>query len=210
MSIHPGCRTITRHPRPRKTAALGAWAPRSAQGPRRVRLLPCSSIEPPRSRHGSSRSVPIEFLSAPRFLPPRNSVSSCVSPSARPSARHGPELDGEWMGSGWGLIGDSDPSGSTPRTEEVSAIHWFAASRSPKGDGSLATGDRLELPSGGSAAPRPTISGREPDERADGPEPGHLIEEARSEETEGRRALRRRAGRDRSTTWTPWTTAKGC
>src|SRR6266511_1651639 len=57
------------------------------------------------------------------------------------------------MGSGWGLIGDSDPSGSTPRTEEVSAIHWFAASRSPKGDGSLATGDRLELPSGGSAAP---------------------------------------------------------
>jgi hypothetical protein len=36
------------------------------------------------------------------------------------------------MGSEWGVIGNSDPSGSTPRTEEVSAIHWFAASRSPK------------------------------------------------------------------------------
>lgn len=52
------------------------------------------------------------------------------------------------MGSQWGPIGDSDPAGSTARTAEVSANHWFAASRIFDGDGNLATGGRLGQTSG--------------------------------------------------------------
>jgi hypothetical protein len=104
----------------------------------------------------------------------------------------GPGTRGNPMGCDWGLIGDSEPSGSTAKTEEVSAIHWFAAS-GPKGDGKFATGGRLGLTSEDPRRYWRDSPRRGRTSEADGPEPGHLIEEARSEETGGR-ALRRRGG----------------
>jgi hypothetical protein len=100
------------------------------------------------------------------------------------------------MGSGWGLNGNSDPSGSTPRTEEVSAIHWFAASGSPRRrqrrHRRLARAAQREVRGTTGAM----VNDREPDERADGPEPGHLMKEASSEETEGQASARTASGRD--------------
>lgn len=104
------------------------------------------------------------------------------------------------MGSERGLIGNSDPSGSTPRTEEVSAIHWFATSGSPTGDGRFATATARAPQRKGPRHHRRHGEGHEPDERAHGPEPGHLMTEARSEETEGRASARTASERDRSAT----------
>ena len=67
-----------------------------------------------------------------------------------------------------------------------------------RGDGNLATGGRLGQTSGDPRQGRRDGHGPEPDERSGSPEPGHLIEEARSEEAEAGRALRRRADRTRA------------
>ena len=100
------------------------------------------------------------------FSPPR--IPSFFAAGPRPGT------GGNSMGSGWGLIGNSDPSGSTPRTEEVSAIHWFAASRSPKARAGLPPATGSGSPAEGPRHHRRHGEGREPDERAHGPEPGHL------------------------------------
>jgi hypothetical protein len=65
-----------------------------------------------------------------------------------------------------------------------------------------ATGDRLGLTSG-QWHHRRDGEEREPDERADGPEPGHLMTEERSEETEGRASARAARERDPETPGEP-------
>jgi hypothetical protein len=104
------------------------------------------------------------------------------------------------MGSERGLIGDSDPSGSVPRTEEVSAIHWFAASRPTGATAGSPPATGSGSPAEGPRHRRHHVERREPDERAHGPELGHLMREARLEETEGRASARTASGRDPSAT----------
>jgi ribosomal protein S18 acetylase RimI-like enzyme len=91
-----------------------------------------------------------------------------------------------------GRIGDFHPSGSA-RQQQTSRRSTGSPREGPEGDSRLAGGGRLGQTSGDPrrhpAQRSKTRAGRS---EADGPEPGHLIAEARSEETEAGRALGRR------------------
>jgi hypothetical protein len=93
------------------------------------------------------------------------------------------------MGSEWGLR----PLTIGSTTAEVSAIHWFAASRL-RGHGKLAIGGRLGQSSGDLRRHRRDGPYREPGERTDGPEPGHLM--ARHARRHGRPDERSDGGAD--------------
>src|SRR6266511_1151051 len=96
------------------------------------------------------------------------------------------------MRSEWGLIGNSHPSGSASRKAEVSAIHWFAASRLRRRRHGFAGGGRFGSPSGGPRPPARRSKTRAERARQTAPNPG-ASEEGEPEEKEAGRALRRRA-----------------
>jgi len=101
--------------------------------------------------------------------------------------------DGDSMGSQWGLR----PFRIGSTTAEVSAIHWFAASRLRR-RGHFATGDRLGLTSGDPRQHRRDGLRRDPEERPESPRTRAPHGEARSEKTGGRASARTASDRDRS------------
>jgi hypothetical protein len=93
------------------------------------------------------------------------------------------------MGSEWGL--GRLRIGST--TADVSAIHWFAASRLRRARAVSPPGGRLGPTSGDPRQHRRDRPRRELDGRADGPEPGHLMARSARRRREAGRALGPRA-----------------
>jgi hypothetical protein len=65
-------------------------------------------------------------------------------------------------------------------TADVKAIHRLAASRPPRANGSLATGRQLGNRAEIRGKAGATVRDASRTSDRDGPEPGHLIEEARS------------------------------
>ena len=98
------------------------------------------------------------------------------------------EPDGERLGTEWGL----GPLTIEQTTEDMTAIHRLAASRLRR---ATATSPPAAGPGTGrrSAGRRRTVREASRTSDQDGPEPGHLMTEARSERTEAGGALRRRA-----------------
>jgi hypothetical protein len=92
------------------------------------------------------------------------------------------------MGSEWGL----GPLRIGWTTADISAIHWFAASRLRRRRQSRHS-SRLGLTTGDARQHRRDRPRREPDGRTDGPEPGHLMARSARRRRKAGRMLRRRA-----------------
>jgi hypothetical protein len=112
---------------------------------------------------------------------------------SRPSTKSAsPSLQAR-EGTRWGVNGDSDSSGSA-RQQQTSWRSTGSPRAGSEGEGSLATRRSARAderrPAATPARDRPR---REPDERADGPEPGHLMARSARRRREAGRALGRRA-----------------
>jgi hypothetical protein len=97
-----------------------------------------------------------------------------------------------------GLNGDRAPLKIDPTTADATAIHRLAASRPRRATATFATGGRFGHRRRSVGRPAPRSMTRAERAIRNGPEPGHLIEEARSERTEAGASARTASERDRS------------
>ena len=191
---------IASHPEFRPARARPGSSPRDggeATAPYpRLRSLPL--VPPALATASSLPSRPAGPNDPPRAPIPTQLPSELpglhvFSPSTEMASRWAHAREGGSMGSEWGLR----PLRVGSTTAEVSAIHWFAASRlrrrrHPRHRRLARASQRRSA-----ATPGTTVkdASRTSDETA--PNPGTSCE-ARSEKTEGRRAHGRRVKRDRS------------
>jgi hypothetical protein len=144
----------------------------------------------------------------PEATVPTGSPSVCRdSAFSRPSTEGGLAMLQARAATRWGVNGDSDPSRSA-RQQKKSRRSTGSTRAGSEDDGTLATGGRLRLTSGDPRRHRCDGQDAGRTRRTDGSEPGHLIEEARSEETGGRASARTACGRDRKRSWRPWMSAR--
>jgi hypothetical protein len=110
------------------------------------------------------------------------------------------------MGSEWGL----GPLKIGRTTAEVSAIHWLAASRLRRRRPLLPPAVGSGFPAEICGSTGAMVPHREPDERTDSPEPGHLMARRARRRREAGRALGRRAIGTAAPGEPPRTTASEC
>ena len=183
---------------------LSRGAERRSLSPRSLPLSP-TWRQPPRCL-----LVPPVRMIRPRASVPTRSPSGLpglhvFSPSTKAAS---PWLQAR-RGTRWGVIGDSDPSGSA-RQLKKSRRSTGSPRAGSEGDGKLATGGRLGQTSRDPRRHRRDRQRRELDERTDGPEPGHLMARRARRRREAGRALGWRADRTARSQVSPADDREGC
>jgi len=163
-----------------------------------------------KSRTGSGR-VPTEFP-PPRAGPRQESEFRGAGPASPGTGRNSRGLNGDWIGTAiphdraeWERLGTEwglGPLTIEQTTEDVTAIHRWPRAGSEAND-RLATGRRLGNRAEIRGKAGATVHNASRTSDQDGPEPGHLTREARSEQPGGRWSAQtasewdRSAGKDR-------------